>query len=136
MKGCLECLMYNVGKVGFHPITLVLLKLPFNHIAMDLIILKVSSDGFIIILLVIDVAMQFVLLQPLVSKEVVQVAWVLLNIFANFGIPKVLQMDNNPFFLNNVVEEFHKAAEFVTRAVLTYFPNQNGAAECYVGETK
>ena len=70
------------------------------------------------------------------SKEVVQVAWVLLKIFANFGIPKVLQMDNDPFFLNDVVEKFCKAAEFVARAVLTYFPNQNGAAEHYVGETK
>ena len=33
-----------------------------DHIAMDLIILKVSSDGFTVILLVIDVAMWFVLL--------------------------------------------------------------------------
>ena len=135
-KGCLECLMYNVGRVGFHPITPVLSKLPFDHIAMDLIILKVSSDGFTVILLVIDVATRFVLLRPLVSKEAVQVAWGLLKIFANFGIPKVLQMDNDPSFLNDVVEEFRKAAEFVARAVLTYFPNQNGAAERYVGETK
>lgn len=69
-------------------------------------------------------------------KSVVTVAWELLCVFADFGIPKILQCDNDIAFFNSIMEEMRKAVGFQSRAVMRYFPQQNRAVERFVAETK
>ena len=136
-RGCEECLKYNVGRVGFHSISPVTATLPLDHIAIDLAgPLPTSESGFNFILIIVDIATRFVLVRPLQTKEAEEVAWTLLTVFADFGLPKVIQHDNDKSFLNSVMERFRDQAEFLPRAVMKYYPAQNGAAERYVKEVK
>ena len=136
-RGCEAYLKYNVGRAGFHPISPVTATLPFDHIAIDLAgPLPTSESGFNYILVLVDIATRFVLLRPLQTKEAEEIAWTLLTVFADFGLPKVIQHDNDRSFLNQIMERFREQAEFIPRAVMKYFPAQNGAVERFVGETK
>lgn len=137
VKGCEECLRYNVGKVGFHPITSVTATLPFDQCAIDFIgPFPTSENSFNYILLIVDIATRFVILRPLQTKEAEEMVWTLLQVFADFGLPKVIQHDRDKLFLNEVMDRVRNTAEFTSRAILRYFPTQNGAAEQYVGEVK
>jgi hypothetical protein len=51
---------------------------------------------------------KFISLFPLESKQVVEVAFNLINIFLTFGAPKVLQSDNGREFVNSVINEIKK----------------------------
>jgi hypothetical protein len=136
-RNCEECLKYNVGRVGFHPISPVTATLPIDHVAIDFIgPLQTSEKGHNYVLLLVDIATRFVVLRPLQTKSAEVVAWTLLKMFSDFGLPKVIQHDQDKSFINEVMERFRKTAEFAPRAVMKYFPAQNGAAERYVGETK
>ena len=58
--GCMECLCYNVGKIGFHPLTPVSVALPMDLIAIDFVCgLPETSDGFTVGLIIIDCATRF-----------------------------------------------------------------------------
>lgn len=48
---------------------------------------------------------EFIQLRPLKSKTSEQVAYVLLDIFANYGGPTILQSDNGREFANNIIKE-------------------------------
>jgi len=132
----LECLRFNVGRTGFHPLSLVTASLPFDHIAFDLIQLKTSVSGFNFILLIVDIFTQLVILKALQRKTAEDIAWSFLEVFANFGVPKIMQSDNDPSFLNRVMNALREAAGYQSREVLKYFPSQNRAAERYVAEVK
>jgi hypothetical protein len=136
-KNCRECLLYNVGRKGFHPISPITASLPFDHIVIDLIgQFPTSPEGYNFVLIVVDVATRFLLLRPIQTKAAEEIAWVLLNIFANFGLPKVVQYDRDRAFLNKVMDRLRESAEFVSRAIMKYFPRTNGAVERHVMEVK
>ena len=109
-QGCVVCLKYNHGRIGFHPITPVTSALPMDIIGMDFICgLPESNEGYTIVLIVIDIASHFVILCKLISKEAESVAEALLSVFANFGVPKEIQSDQDPSFFNKVMEAFRNA---------------------------
>ena len=56
--------------------------------------------------------------------------------FADFGVPKSVQHDQDPLFMNQVLDRLRQATHWKTKAVMCYFPSQNGAVERYVGEFK
>ena len=115
----------------------VVAQLPFDHVAMDFIVVsKTSERGFNYILLILDIASRFVLLRALKSKEAQEVAWVLLLVFSDFGFPKILQCDNDRSFINTVMEKLRETAEFKWRKIMEYFLNQNGAPERWIREVK
>ena len=67
---CHPCQVFNVGQCGFQPMLTIVVKWPWDHIAMDLIgLLKCSERGFVFILIIIDVLTRFVVLKPLRTKE-------------------------------------------------------------------
>ena len=134
-QGCVVCLKYNHGRIGFHLITLVTSVLPMDIIGMDFICrLPESNEGYTIVLIVIDIASHFVILCKLISKEVELVAEALRSVFANFGVLKEIQSDQNPLFFNKVMEAFCNALTVKSRKVMRYYPAQNGAVERYVRE--
>jgi hypothetical protein len=136
-EGCLECLRFNIGRVGFHPISPVLALLPFDHVGMDFLgPFNTSIDGFNYILLVVDVLTRFVILRPLRAKLAEEVAWTLLCIFADFGVPKIIQSDSDRSFFNAVMTALREMAGFEQRRIMKYFPQANGLPERFVQETK
>ena len=57
--------------------------------------------------------------------------------FANFGVSKLLQSDNDKALVNETMEEVRKMAGFQFRNIMAYFPRQNGVVEQFsVEETK
>ena len=47
------------------------------------------------ILIIIDVLTCFVVLKPLKTKEVKEIAYTLVKVFTNYGVPKMIQFDND-----------------------------------------
>jgi hypothetical protein len=133
---CLECLCFNIGHIGFHPLSPVLVAKPFDHTAMDFVVLKTSLNGYNFILLFVDVLTRFVILRPLKSKTAEEVAWTLLCIFADFGVPKIIQSDSDRSFFNSVMTALREMAGFEQRRIMKYFPQTNGLPERYVQEVK
>ena len=60
----------------------------------------------------------------------------LVETFANFGVSKLLQSDNDKALVNETMEEVRKMAGFQFRNIMAYFPRQNGVVERFVEETK
>ena len=63
-------------------------------------------------------------------------AYVLVNVFTNFGILKILQSDNKKSFVGKVMQALRGIAGFEMRKIMNYFPCQNGVVERYVQEAK
>ena len=85
------CLKYNYERIGFHPITSAL---PMDIIGIDFICgLSESNEGYMIVLIIIDIASCFVILCKLIFKEVKSVVEALLSVFVNFGVLKEIQSD-------------------------------------------
>ena len=74
------------------------------------------------------------LLCKLISKEAESVVEALLSVFANFGVLKEIQSNQDPLFFNKVMEAFCNALTTKSRKVMRYYPAQNGAVERYVRE--
>ena len=134
-QGCVVCLKYNHERIGFHPITSVTSVLFIDIIGMDFICgLLELNESYTIVLIVIDITSCFVILCKLISKEAELVVEALLFVFANFGIPKEIQSDQNPLFFNKIMEAFCNALTAKSRKVMRYYSVQNGAIERYVRE--
>ena len=58
------------------------------------------------------------------------------GIFADFGIPMILQSDNDPSFIGRVVQALKDHCGIDHRLVLPYHPQANGAAEIHVKLSK
>ena len=109
--------------VGFHSIMPVTAALPMDIIAMDFIVGFPETEGFTVILILVDVATQFTILRSLKSKSTEDVAFALFEVFADFGIPREIQSsDQDPSFFNEVMEKFRKATYVKVRKVMKYFP--------------
>ena len=90
---CLTCLKFNVGKVGFHPISPVTASLPMDMIAWDFAgPFKKTDDGYEYVLVIVDIASRFMILRKLKTKQMEEVAMVLLEVFADFGFPNQFNM--------------------------------------------
>ena len=84
--------------------------------------LPVSEKGFVFILIIVDVLTCFVVLRPLMRKDVKTVALELVNLFANFGVAKIIQSDNESTFVSELLEELRGLMGFKARRVMKYFP--------------
>lgn len=129
-ESCELCLKHNVYRAGFHPLRPIGATLPMDHVVMDFAgPFPTSSAGYTIVLVIKCVATRFVILRPCRTKEMAEIAWILFCIFADFGIPKILQSDNDPSFVNQVIEALKEQCGFDHRLVHSYNPAANGAAE-------
>ena len=134
---CKECMFFNIGRKGFHPVSTIRACRPMDHVIYDFIgKLRVSERGYCFILIMVCVMTRFVFLKPLRTKSAKEVAFTLVNVFANFGVPQILQSDNEQVMVADVLEELRKLGGFQLRRIMKYFPRQNGVVERFVQETK
>src|SRR3989338_6727736 len=88
-----------------------------------------SKDGHNFFLVVIDICTRFILIRPLRDKSALTVARKLYRIFADLGVPRIVQSDNGKEFVNSVILQLKTQFGFKQRTITAYYPQANGAAE-------
>ena len=84
-------------------------------------------------LVVIDVFTGFVILRPLQSNKAEIVARKLWKLFCTFGVPKIIQSDNGPEFVNDVLRALVKLTGMDHRLISPYNPRADGKVERSIG---
>ena len=137
VEACLECQIFNVKRMGFHPLRTISAKLPGDHLAIDLAgPFEKTPHGNTFLLICVDVASRFVFLEPLFTKSKEDIAEALFKIFCTIGFPKILQSDNGSEFVNDIIRVVTKISCIDHRVILPYNPQANGLAESWVRLTK
>ena len=121
IRGCLQCARYNIQKRGFHPLKSITAQLPFDHVAIDLAKLPLSSDGYRYLCVLTDICTKFVFLNALKLKDATSVASSILKVFCTVGFPKVIQSDNGSEFANEILFELSRLSGVDQRLISAYF---------------
>ena len=130
VRKCIPCQRFKISRHGFHPVNPIHAELPFDHIAIDLAgPFPTSALGNHYLLVLADVCTRFVLLRAIPDKRARTVAGVLVQIFHDFGFPRIIQSDNGTEFCNSVVKEVCAAVNIDHRLISPYHPRANGLAE-------
>jgi transposase InsO family protein len=127
---CADCQKYSYGKHGYHPLSSLQSTLPMDHLAIDLLKMPASSRKHIAVLTVKCLFTSFVFLLPLTNTTARTVALLLWSrIFSLFGLPKTIQSDNGPEFVNHIFHTLATLYGIDHRTTSAYHPRANGAAE-------
>ena len=77
-----------------------------DHVIYDFIgKLRVSERGYCFILIMVCVMTCFIFLKPLRTKSAKEVAFALVNVFANFGVPRILQSNNEQVMVAEIPKQ-------------------------------
>ena len=117
---------------GFHPLQPIHAELPMDHVAIDLLHMPTSVDGYNYGLVIVDVCTRFVILRGLRGCFGQTVARKLYKVFCQVGFPKIIQSDNGPEFRNELLRELTKLVNADHRFTTPYHPRGNGLAEASV----
>jgi transposase InsO family protein len=138
VDACPSCQSWNVSNQSYHPLRSVTAQLPWDILHMDLITsfdgisLPTSISGYKYILIIVDTFTSFCILRPLKDKSAKSVAVALWDAIGLFGPPKVLQSDNGPEFVNEVVKAIVESHAFEHRTITAYVPRSAGKVESHV----
>ena len=133
VKSCHTCLSSNASRPGFNPYVSQHADNAFDHVQIDLLSLPPTTSGNVCVLTMVDVCTRYVILRPLKDKTAVSVAKSLLEIFCNYGFPKIIQSDNGPEFRNEVVKALANLTSSEQRFSTPYYPQSNGIVERFNG---
>jgi hypothetical protein len=131
---CPSCQAWTRSRKGYHPARSVEAEWPWDRIQVDLKgPLDVTDRGYKYLMVVKDVFTAFTLLRCSKSREALEIGELLWQLFADFGVPKIIQTDGEGAFVSGVVEEMLKnyGAEHTT--IAAYVPRINGVVERAVG---
>jgi hypothetical protein len=76
-----------------------------------------------------DICTRFIVVRGLPDKAALTVARSLYQIFADLGVPKIIQSDNGKEFVNSVITALKTNFGLKQRTITSYYPQSNGAAE-------
>jgi hypothetical protein len=134
LASCDPCTRFTVVKSGYNPSQFIMSAGPWDHIQIDNSVhLPPSPDGFNTLLVVIDVFTGFILLRALKTTSAELVAHALWDIFSIFGIPKIIQSDNGPEFVNDTIRALVKLTGMDHRLISPYNPRADGKVERSIG---
>ena len=69
-RRCKECVKFNVGVRGFHPLRPIKAMIPMDFVMWDFAgPFKGNEEGYVYVLVVVDVASGYVWLRPMMSKR-------------------------------------------------------------------
>jgi hypothetical protein len=91
--------------------------------------LQDNPDGFTHVLVIIDNFSRYVALYPIKGTTGMEVALALVKHVGTFGSPNVIQMDNGPEFVNELVEEVLKLLGPHSGTILAYSKEENAIVE-------
>jgi len=136
LRNCDACIRFVVTKSGYHPAQSITALLPGDHWHLDCSThMPTSPEGYTAILHVIDVCTNFVILRAMKQLTGDAIAKELLDIISTLGPPKIIQSDNGPEFVNDVMRAFTKLNRIGHRFILPYNPRADGKVERSVGVT-
>jgi hypothetical protein len=131
---CIPCARFTVVKSGYDPASYVHATGPWEHIQIDNCVhLPPSPDGLTTMFVVVDVFTGFVFLRALKSTASDEVARHLWDIFSVMGFPKIVQSDNGPEFVSDVMRAFAKLTGVDHRFISPYNPRADGKVERTIG---
>jgi hypothetical protein len=134
LTDCDACTRYVVVKAGYHPATPITATGPGDHMQIDTSVhLPPSPDGYTALLVCIDVYTGFVILRALKQTTAEIVANELWSIFSIIGLPKILQSDNGPEFVNDVLHTLVTITGIERRFISPYNPRADGKVERSIG---
>ncbi|SAL96249.1 hypothetical protein, partial, partial [Absidia glauca] len=106
VKTCPQCQKHNVTRQGFNPLRPVYAYLPGDHWAMDLTgPFTVSDKNNTYLLVMVDVCTRFCILRALPNKQSDTIVNMLVQVFSDFGYPRILQSDNGREFKNEIIDK-------------------------------
>jgi hypothetical protein len=132
-KSCIDCARHNIQKKGYHPIRPIMANLPMDHIAFDLAgPLPISNDKNVYLFVLIDLCTRYIIVRAIPNKQSVTIAKELVQIFGDYGIPRIIQSDNGNEFRNSLMKDITMNLGIQSRFSTPYHPRGNGAAEMAV----
>ncbi|CDH59310.1 hypothetical protein RO3G_15169 [Lichtheimia corymbifera JMRC:FSU:9682] len=133
VKKCPDCQKYNITRKGYHPLRPIYAYIPGDHWAIDLASFnKTSTKGNNFLLVMVDVCTRFCILRALPNKHSDTIVEALVQVFCDFGIPRVLQSDNGREFKNTIMKKLVESLGVHHRFTTPYHPRANGIAERWV----
>jgi len=136
VNGCDECLRYNIGKTGYHPLRSVTASFPGDHLQMDVAHLPRSRDNYTDLIVFIDVFTGFVILRPILHESSESIARALLDVISLIGPPRILQSDRGKPFVSAVLDTLTRLTGFDRRIASAYHPQTDGKVERAISSTK
>lgn len=133
IRACKECQKYNIAQNGYNPLRPIRAYVPGDHWAIDLAgPMTTTQRGNNYLLVLVDICTRFCILRPISDKQSHTIVATLIQVFCDFGLPRILQSDNGTEFVNQLMQHFKRAAGFDHRLVTPYHPRANGVAERWV----
>jgi hypothetical protein len=129
VDNCRACQQYNTTREGFHPAQTTDATFPLDHVAIDCATLHCTSNGAVYVLIMVDYFTKFVFIRALSDKKMTTIANALWLIFADFGLPKIIQSDNGSEFVNSLIKELVLATKMDHHLTTPYYPQANGRVE-------
>jgi transposase InsO family protein len=129
IQSCESCQRVNLIREGFHPLMPITAKLPMDHVAVDLKEMPETPMHEKYLLVMADVATDYMVLKVLRNKDEYSVARALWEIFAFLGLPTIIQSDNGAEFVNKVIKAFVELHGIDHRLIAAYHPRANGFVE-------
>jgi hypothetical protein len=129
IQSCESCQRVNLIREGFHPLTPITAKLPMDHVAIDLKEMPETPMHEKYLLVMADIATDYMVLKVLKNKDEYSVARALWEIFAFLGLPTIIQSDNGAEFVNKVLKALVELHGIDHRLVAAYHPRANGFVE-------
>ena len=127
---CAICQLWTYDRKRIHhPIRSAATTWPLDHLQLDMISSFQPTANYKYMLVLVDVFTSYTWIRPLADKKTETIAAVLLQIFADFGTPRLLQNDNEPTLISEVLAKLKRALGIGTREIIPYSPHTNGKVE-------
>ncbi|KAG1168619.1 hypothetical protein G6F70_009027 [Rhizopus microsporus] len=133
VKSCTPCQQFNIIKKGYNPLRPITAKLPGDSWGIDLAgPMKTSFSGNNYLLVMVDIATRYCVLKPLPDKQSMTIVKALIDVFSNYGFPRIIQSDNGGEFVNELMQLLAENAGYDHRLISSYHPRANGVSERWV----
>jgi hypothetical protein len=134
IKSCPECQRFTIATRKYKPLQTITTNQPWKHIQIDCLTnLPQTEEGYTALLVVYDVFSGFCIQIPMVTANKYEVTHHLYSLFCIFGFPHVLQSDNGPEFVNDMVKGLCLVAGIDRRLSGSWNPRVQGQVENFNG---
>lgn len=134
LNNCDVCTRFVVVKSGFHPAEFITAPGPLHHVQVDTSThLPESPEGCTALLVCIDVFTGYLLLRAVKDTTAVTIAQQLWEIFSILGFPKILQSDNGPEYVSDIIRALLQLTGMEQRLISPYNPRADGKVERAIG---
>lgn len=130
VKHCVQCQKHNIVQKGYNPLRPLVSSLPGDSWGIDLAgPFTTSTRGNNYLLVMIDHATKYCILEPIPDKSAVTIAKIVADVICDKGPFRKLVSDNGTEFVNEIMSTLKNSLGFEHALISTYHPRSNGASE-------